>query len=325
MSAFAAIKWARSAPVVRRADGRPDATAHHVLLVLATYAGKDGRARPSVATLAEDAVLALDTVEAALCRLVEAGLIEAGESFGGSGSVVWMLRTDRVRDESRASVLASRQERARRLTAERVRRYRERRNGAVDRNVTVPDTVTDDVVTVSDPVSNGVGDRDVTVSDPVSNGSRCVTSPGPEPRTANELPYRTANELPYREPREDAREDVEQLCERLASWVVRNGCKPPKITDTWRTAARLLLDLDGRELDKALALIDWCQRDDFWRANVQSMAKFRKQYDTLRLRANTEWERQRRPNGNAIHPTDANVALLLGSSTTLRAIPGGEP
>lgn len=88
------------------------------------------------------------------------------------------------------------------------------------------------------------------------------------------------------------REDVEQLCHRLRERMIENGCKPPTITDAWRTAARLLLDKDGRDLDKALNLIDWATRDEFWMANVQSMGKFRQQYDTLRLRAIQDYRRK---------------------------------
>lgn len=201
LSAFAAIKWARSAPVVRRSDGRPDATAHHVLLALATFADKDGRARPSVDTLAEATLLAADTVDAALCRLVEAGVIAAGESFGGTGCVVWMLNMGAARETARVDLVAERQEQKRRATAERVRRWRERRNGAGERYVTASDSVTDGLVTLSAALRNGVDSvtsGDVTLSETVSNGADCVTSPGPGLRTSKrELEERTSKrELP---------------------------------------------------------------------------------------------------------------------------------
>lgn len=73
--------------------------------------------------------------------------------------------------------------------------------------------------------------------------------------------------------------------------MVDNGCRRPAITEEWRTQARLLLDKDRRSLDAALALIDWCQADDFWRPNIQSLPKFRERYDQLRLQA----ERRRAP------------------------------
>lgn len=87
--------------------------------------------------------------------------------------------------------------------------------------------------------------------------------------------------------------DVEQLCTRLRDRVIENGCKPPKITSAWRTSARLLLDTDHRPLQEALWMIDWCQRDEFWRPNVLSMPKFRDQYDQLVLKAKAEVKRNR--------------------------------
>lgn len=84
---------------------------------------------------------------------------------------------------------------------------------------------------------------------------------------------------------EPPRSDVEQLCQRLVDRMAANGCKPPIVTTKWRTDARLLLDRDHRPLDEALALIDWCQADTFWRANIGCPGTFRKQYDRLRLRA----------------------------------------
>lgn len=86
------------------------------------------------------------------------------------------------------------------------------------------------------------------------------------------------------------REDVEQLCRHLVDKIVANGSKRPTITKAWRVEARRLIDLDKRPVDKALALIDWCQNDVFWRSVVRSMPKFRAQYDQLRLRAVAEWE-----------------------------------
>jgi hypothetical protein len=90
--------------------------------------------------------------------------------------------------------------------------------------------------------------------------------------------------------------DVEQLCGKLAEWLVKNGAKPPETAsakDGWRREARLLLDTDERPLAEALALVDWCQQDSFWRSNILSMTKFRKQYDALRLRSQAP-EAQRR-------------------------------
>lgn len=99
------------------------------------------------------------------------------------------------------------------------------------------------------------------------------------------------------------RQDVEQVCARLADRMVANGCKRPPITDRWREAARLMLDRDGRPLADVLGLIDWSQADEFWRANVQSIPTFRKQYDRLRLQA-------QRGTGTADDRTRSHLELI---------------
>lgn len=84
---------------------------------------------------------------------------------------------------------------------------------------------------------------------------------------------------------------ADALCERLAELMVANGCKQPEIKERWRDEARRLLDIDKRPFDKAMALLEWCQNDPFWKSNIHSMPKFRTQYDQLRLRAVAEWEK----------------------------------
>ena len=86
-------------------------------------------------------------------------------------------------------------------------------------------------------------------------------------------------------PAKPPREDVERLCTHLAGRIEANGCKQPAITAKWRDAARLMLDRDGRTEDQAHAAIDWCQDDEFWRANILSMPKLREKYDQLQMQA----------------------------------------
>lgn len=81
------------------------------------------------------------------------------------------------------------------------------------------------------------------------------------------------------------RPDVERLCEHLAGRIEANGVKRPTITKGWRDAARLMLDRDERSETEIHGAIDWCQADEFWRANVLSMPKLREKYDQLRLQA----------------------------------------
>jgi DNA-binding transcriptional ArsR family regulator len=87
------------------------------------------------------------------------------------------------------------------------------------------------------------------------------------------------------------RPDVERICEHLAECIVANGSNPPNITKKWRTAARLLLDKDGRTEEQVVRAIDWSQGNTFWRANILSMPKLREKYEQLRLQAQAQREK----------------------------------
>lgn len=115
-----------------------------------------------------------------------------------------------------------------------------------------------------------------------------LTSPSPTPSTTSSSP--AASPPDDQEMTKPPRLDVEQLCNRLVELMVANGNKPPKITKAWRDEARRLFDIDERDLQKALAVLDWCQKDAFWNTNIHSIPKFRQQYDKLRSRAIAEWQ-----------------------------------
>ncbi len=116
--------------------------------------------------------------------------------------------------------------------------------------------------------------HDIGVSRPVSPGRANVSQNG-----AILLHHRRS--LPAKPPRDD----VDRLCDHLADRIEGNGSRRPAITQGWRDAARLLLDRDGRTETQVHTCIDWCQDDEFWRANILSMPKLRKQYEQLRLQA----------------------------------------
>lgn len=81
------------------------------------------------------------------------------------------------------------------------------------------------------------------------------------------------------------RPEVAHLLDFLDKHIEANGSKKPQRTKRNIDAARLLLDKDGRTVEQIEAAIAWCQSDEFWRANVLSMAKLREKYDQLRLAA----------------------------------------
>lgn len=121
-------------------------------------------------------------------------------------------------------------------------------------------------------------------------------------------------------PQGSPRADVEALCSRLHQRITEGGSKAA-ITTAWRKAARLLLDRDRRDLDEALRLVDWCQADAFWSANVLSLPTFRKQYDRLRLRAQADpgW----RP-VESLTDEEINPDAILGPDVTSPPAPPRE-
>ncbi|WP_433568110.1 hypothetical protein ACQP1O_42920 (plasmid) [Nocardia sp. CA-151230] len=126
---------------------------------------------------------------------------------------------------------------------------------------------------------------------------------------------------PPREKSEPYREDVEALCARLRDRIAANGSKAT-VTDKWRTEARLMLDRDGREFDKAMRLIEWCQDDSFWRGNILSMPKFRAQYDQLRLKAN---ETRSRAAPSGLSKADQKVQGYLDMAARMTTPPPPDP
>ena len=108
----------------------------------------------------------------------------------------------------------------------------------------------------------------------------------------------------------EIREDVKMLCDLLADSIAANGSLKPTIGKTWTDSARRMIDLDGREPDKAANLIRWSQANTFWRKNILSMPTFREKYDQLRLAALEDWDKNKSapitPDGGV------NVEAILG-------------
>jgi hypothetical protein len=76
-----------------------------------------------------------------------------------------------------------------------------------------------------------------------------------------------------------------QACNLLADLIEANGSKRPAVTDKWLSDMERLNRIDERSWEQITRAIEWCQADDFWRGNIMSPAKLRKQYDQLRLAA----------------------------------------
>lgn len=121
---------------------------------------------------------------------------------------------------------------------------------------------------------DGDGDGEVTTS---CRKSDPKATPTPEPRPSTN---------PHPQPsRPELAPVVDELCDHLADRIATNGTSRPTVTRKWRDACRLMLERDQRTPDQVRNAIDWCQTDEFWRANILSMPKLRSKFDQLRLHA----------------------------------------
>ncbi len=82
----------------------------------------------------------------------------------------------------------------------------------------------------------------------------------------------------------------------LFAKIKQNNPEHKSLTDSqkqkWADSIRLMIERDKRTPQQIHNMIDWCQADDFWKQNILSTAKLRKQYDTMRPKAKAEWERR---------------------------------
>lgn len=78
-----------------------------------------------------------------------------------------------------------------------------------------------------------------------------------------------------------------ELSERLAARVRANDPKaePKPRSARWLGDMRLLLSDRGGDVAEVERIIDWCQADPFWRSNILSPGKLRKQFTQLVLRS----------------------------------------
>lgn len=84
---------------------------------------------------------------------------------------------------------------------------------------------------------------------------------------------------------------------KLADGMRSNDPKAriPDNLDKWAADIEKLHRIDGRSWDDIIAVIVWCQQDEFWRSNIRSGKKLRKQFDRLWLRFQDEQPKHKEP------------------------------
>ena len=126
------------------------------------------------------------------------------------------------------------------------------------------------------------GGFSVTVTDESVHES-VSSSRGGRPAHSTEPPDGSNGERVKREPSETGW----RLAGRLRELILENNARA-KITPAqlhkWALEVDLMTRRDGRTENEILEVMEWSQRDSFWRANILSAAKLREKFDQLTLR-----------------------------------------
>lgn len=89
-----------------------------------------------------------------------------------------------------------------------------------------------------------------------------------------------------------------KLAMYLFDKIKKNNPDHKELTDSqqqkWADHIRLMIQRDNRSPQRIKNMIDWCQSDDFWKQNILSTAKLRKQYDTMAPKARDQWQSTQR-------------------------------
>lgn len=76
-----------------------------------------------------------------------------------------------------------------------------------------------------------------------------------------------------------------ELAELLLSLIKQNNPNYRMVgpIEKWANEVRLMVERDKRTLEQIRQIIEWSQQDSFWKTNILSMSKLRKQFDQLTM------------------------------------------
>ncbi len=91
------------------------------------------------------------------------------------------------------------------------------------------------------------------------------------------------------------------LAVMLRDLILENkpDAKVPATLDGWANTARLMVEVDKRAPARIIEVIEWCQKNEFWRSNILSMGKLREQFDQLELQMQRGGNRRSGQRGGA--------------------------
>ncbi|MGG3734482.1 helix-turn-helix domain-containing protein [Heyndrickxia coagulans] len=98
-----------------------------------------------------------------------------------------------------------------------------------------------------------------------------------------------------------------RLANRLYERILENNPnhKKPNL-QKWANDVRLMMERDKRTEKQITYLIDWCQNDNFWKANILSTGKLREKFDQLIMQVKSKVEKEK-PQHPKVYVYDINA------------------
>ena len=93
------------------------------------------------------------------------------------------------------------------------------------------------------------------------------------------------------------------LCERLNAGIVANSHRPFRMNPTAVAHMEKLLRIDKVSVEEAESMVDWCVGHEFWSTVIFSPVKFRKHFETMRVRRVADGVKRTNESGRENHPT----------------------
>jgi hypothetical protein len=115
---------------------------------------------------------------------------------------------------------------------------------------------------------------------------------------------------------EPSRPDVEMVVQSFSELLKANDVRH-KPGQSWRNAARLLIDKDGYTPDQILYVARFATADEFWKSNILSIPKLREKFEALKIKAQGQGQQSR--------PTASQVRLQAGLELLQRTAARTQP
>lgn len=122
----------------------------------------------------------------------------------------------------------------------------------------------------------------------------------------------------HKEDKNPPPQEAIRLAQLLSDRIFENNPKRTAPTETqlmkWSRDADLMQRKDGHTWEQIQAVLEWSQRDSFWKANILSMGKLREKWNQLSAKMGGS------PNGQGNHDTQPKGIAALQEWRRLRGL-----